>query len=310
MVQRTRGPGYVLYERHGPQTPWPSHQILMRTPHSQCYWYSPINENAIHQRQWNPTVHQCDGSGAAKIQVGKTCHTGQVYARCGAKIATTAKWAQNRNAVVVENTWRPTNLDGVEGNLQGGICSEKTRRIRPRRRGKTLWWFRGNKWFSGKGDKWATKEARAYSVCGDRPADKSDAGLAWGLPGKYRCNSNTNCRKRSSTRGVSSQSCNISQHCRVTEKGDKSYVRTDKRYEKERDGGLQHRYNVRRRTGGDCMHTLQGGWPYRATQKECILLWPEKDDGPKGVGSKTDGREGSDVQRWWMRVGDSANSST
>ena len=44
------------------------------------------------------------------------------------------------------------------------------------------------------------------------------------------------------------------------------------------------------------MNILRGGWPFRATQKYCMLLRPGKYDRPKGVGSKTDGREGSVVQ--------------
>ena len=126
----------------------------------------------------------------------------------------------------------------------------------------------------------------------------------------YIWGSNTTCRKRRVTRRVSSQSCNISWRCCATETRDKASVRTGKQYEKERDTVLQYQENGSRRTCGDCMYTLRGGWTYRATQKECMLLWPDKDDRPKGVGSITDGRKGSGVQRRWMAVGDSTNSST
>ena len=83
----------------------------------------------------------------------------------------------------------------------------------------------------------------------------------------------------------------------MTATRDKAYVLTDKRYEKERDTGIQNWDNIRRRIGGECMNTLRGGWPYRATQIECMILRPDKDDEPKGVGSKTNVKEGSGVQR-------------
>ena len=64
-------------------------QNFFRTSYSRFWRYSPRNKNALHRCQWNPTVNKCDGSSAAKIQAGKTRHTGRVYARCGAEISTT-----------------------------------------------------------------------------------------------------------------------------------------------------------------------------------------------------------------------------
>ena len=73
---------------------------------------------------------------------------------------------------VVETPGRTSNLDGVEVNLQGGIRREENRQSIPRRRGETLWWFRGIRWFSGKENKRAATEARKYYVRRDIPTDK------------------------------------------------------------------------------------------------------------------------------------------
>ena len=113
-------------------------QNFFRTSYSRFWRYSPRNKNALHRCRWNPTVNKCDGSSAAKIQAGKTRHTGRVYARCGAEISTTFRWVRNRNVGMVETPWQTANLDGVEGNLQGGICRKETLWISPKRRGKTF----------------------------------------------------------------------------------------------------------------------------------------------------------------------------
>ena len=55
---------------------------------------------------------------------GKNSSYRKIYACCGAETSTTARWVRNRNAGVVKNPWKPKNLAGVEGNLQGGICGK------------------------------------------------------------------------------------------------------------------------------------------------------------------------------------------
>ena len=50
-----------------------------------------IYEEALHQCQCHPTIHQFNGNGAMKVQAGKTHNTGRAYARCGAEIATSIR---------------------------------------------------------------------------------------------------------------------------------------------------------------------------------------------------------------------------
>ena len=50
VVQVARGTGHVLYKRHGPQTPQPSHQVLFRTTHRRCGAYSPSDEKPQQRR--------------------------------------------------------------------------------------------------------------------------------------------------------------------------------------------------------------------------------------------------------------------
>ena len=87
---------------------------------------------------------------------------------------------------MVETPWQSTNLDGVEDNLQGGMCGKLTGRSSQRRRGKTLRWFRSKQHTR------STKSTRAYNACWDIPTAESDARLAWGLPQQH-------CRGRKNT---------------------------------------------------------------------------------------------------------------
>ena len=158
---------------------------------------------------------------------------------------------------MVKTPGRPANLDGVEGNLQGGIRREEMRRSSPRGRGKTLLWIRGIQWFIRKEKKQATMEASTYIVRRASTADTSNDGLDRGVPGQYFCGGHTNCCKRRTTRGVSGKSGNISSHCRTTTARNKVSQQTDQCFEKKRDACRQHRDITRRETGGgDCMHTL------------------------------------------------------
>ena len=130
-------------------------------------------------------------SGAAKVQAGENRHTRQVYARCGAEIATSIRWVRKRNEGVVETPWWPTNLNGVENNFQRGICGKETGRSSQGRREKTL------RWFHSKQRTQAAMLKRAFSFCCAIPTAKSDARLTRGL---YR--QNCRIRKKTVTKGV------------------------------------------------------------------------------------------------------------
>ena len=63
-------------------------EFFFRASYCQFRGHSTTDEDYLHQRRWNSAIHQCGGSGAAKVQAGKTCHTRREYARYGAEITT------------------------------------------------------------------------------------------------------------------------------------------------------------------------------------------------------------------------------
>ena len=223
---------------------------------------------------------------------------------CYNHVSTKQKQESGRNS-------RTTSKPGRRGRRPSRKhTSRRDATKQPERERKTLWWFRSIRWFSRKENKQSSTEARKYNVRGASPADKSDDGLARGVPGQYFCGGHTNCRKRRTTRGVSGKSGDLSWHCRATAARNKASIQTDQRFEKRGTQAASIGKLPRRRTGDDnYMHTLWGGLPYCTTQKECMLLRPAKYDRPKGVGLKTDGQEGRGVQRWWITVGYSAKSN-
>ena len=66
VVQGARGLINVLYKLHGPQTPWPSHQVLFRTTHHRCGEYSPSVEKPLQIFQRDITIHQHNGVAQRK----------------------------------------------------------------------------------------------------------------------------------------------------------------------------------------------------------------------------------------------------
>ena len=142
MVQGAWGPWYVLYKRHVPQRHIPSHLVLFGTTHRGCGGYPSSDKNPLQRRWRDPTIYTRNGSSTAKIQSDKTRHSWWLYAHCSAKIAASIQWVQTVNIGVDKTPGKPANLGGIENDLPGILCCEKTRWSRPEGRRKTLWWFR------------------------------------------------------------------------------------------------------------------------------------------------------------------------
>ena len=152
-------------------------------------------------------------------------------------------------------------MDGVENNVQGGVCGEDTGRSSQGRRVQTLWWF------CSKRTKLLAALKREHSFCCTSPTDKSDSGFNQGIS-RQNCHSrNTSSRQGRPNCGIISEPSNINRHSGGATKKDQVSVRTCKSYEKERYSDLQHRHDGRRKYDRKRVPTLCCGWTFSTAQE-------------------------------------------